>query len=587
MRARKGAVFGLGFSLLCLSCVLVAPGLPLRVALPTSAVLGILAHVIRNRDQEGSGFALGYGLLWMLGCVVGIKAGFDKPAAVQFALGSLGILSILCFDGLRTVRERTSRFDVGTLGGVGMLGWLMTSMAANGRTSSGAGAPLAVYLIGCVILWFAARSVMRTGAVARKGISLGLAVVACANLAGPAGWGLATIRATVSERRASPVSAYQDACVEEGRARRLDIPWAIQRALDRQVRIAENCGNLDLCRTKSRRLVRLDPQNSEAWHWLLIDSLNRKDYEGAIDALGHLPGQCISMRTAEDLGRICVSASDLDRFLKVWKISGGELKCSPADASTWLEWSERCYFGGYRDIAAAFLAQGLSQGQQNWNAVRLLWSIYAETGNFGKANKLLESVSIPAENRAEAAFLRAESARRLSNAQGAKAALEEAVSLEPAYFAARQRLDGTTNATSTSAGLDLLDCHIAAPQIRQGETVKIQMRWLALAPVDPAMSVYAFVREREYGGSFFRTEAGFESLGQDPRKWAIGTDCRCVLEVPVTSHAPAGQYSVLLGVVRDGKRQEVAVTGIANCPVTSRGTTDRIPVGFVQVTAKE
>lgn len=587
MRGREGAVFGLGFALLCVSCALVAPGLPLRASLPTSLILGTLALVLRKQNYEKTGFALGYGLLWMLGCVVGIKAGFDKPAAVQMTLIGLGIFSLLCFDGLRMVREHTSRFDVGTLGGVGMLGWLMTSLAANSRTVSSVSTSLVVYLIGCVIVWFATRSLMRTGGAGRSGIVLGLGVVACASLWGPLGWGFASLRASLAERGPSPLSAYQQACVEEESARRLEMQWAIQNALDRQMRIAQNCGNLDLSRSKNRRLVRRDPGNTDAWHWLLIDSLNRKDYQGAIEALDHLPGQCISLRTAENLGQICASASDLDSFLKVWKVSGGELRCSPADASTWLEWSERCYFGGFRDVAAAFLSQGLSQGKGNWGAVRLLWSLYAGEGKADKAKALLASANVPEESKAEAAFLRAETSRQLSDKEGEKAALVESLAIKPAHVGARRRLSGATNAVSPAAAVELMECLVETPRVRPGESVRVQMRWLALAPVDPSWSVYAFVREREYGGSFFRAEEGFDRLGQNPRAWAIGEDFRCVLEVPIPSHAPAGEYSVLLGVVQEGRRQHVVATGIANCQVDKQGTADRIPAGVVQISAKE
>ncbi len=113
---RIGAAYVSAWIALGLSCILVAPFLPLRAALP--AVLLLVAMILSHVQSRSAAFraASAYSLFWMVGCVVSAQHGPHYGAAIALLFVGMLLLLPAFLRGLRSGSDSPHRMDLGVAG---------------------------------------------------------------------------------------------------------------------------------------------------------------------------------------------------------------------------------------------------------------------------------------------------------------------------------------------------------------------------------------------------------------------------------------------------------------------------------------
>ena len=547
-----------------LSCILVAPFLPLRSALP--AALLLIAMILTHVKSRAASFrtASAYTLFWMVGCVVSAQHGPHNAAAIALLFVGMLLLLPAFLHGIRRCSETPHRIDLGVAGAaVACTVLLLAAGLSHHPPQADTRIKIIALLIGGITSWFAVRGAETTDSRRQGRLLCGIIfLVTIAALFNA----LVLIGTTSLARIDAKRGKVKDAFLREESVHRLAVRLELHSlgaaSLERQIDLAKVLNDAALIRAKSQALALLTDA-PDAWRWLMQDALRTEDPSRALEAFMHLNDKEVSDQDAAAILGTAMRERDLAATFKAWRTLRDRMPPLQIDKAVQIDWGRKLYFNGHYGFSEVCLQSGLEPDSAHWDAVRLLWQLYRSSGRYAQAAALLDQQHPPPQHAAEAAYLRTQLAG-------------------PSADKPPEQATESTGSGGLFAGtLRLLDAHPIDASANIGGAAIVRFEWRTTAPVNPRWKVFVHVREQEYGGCFFQSDHRFADLGRVPRDWALGTTLTYDLEVAIPPHATPGRFSILVGVWDGQKRLHVTEQHINGQPHAV--TADQLEVGQLTV----
>ncbi len=355
-------------------------------------------------------------------------------------------------------------------------------------------------------------------------VRAGAAALLAANLGGMArlgSWLWAAGQSLARERAGDMELARTWALRATARAERLQFEGGTLRGLERQARLAGACGRIEERLRLNGEILRRAPGMNEARAMAVSDALALDRYRPAYEHYRLLPeGACDADSSAIMLiltGRL----EDWPVFRKAARSLPPDIDPAAIATIDRRRAGRGLYFEGETALARRMLEQAAADKAPDWRDGRLLFFLLLDEGRSGEALELLKSFAAgigPMER----------SALEILAKGGDIAERRGAI------------FDGA---------LQCVECRIEPGAGKAGGQFRMRFKWLALEPAHPGQRVFVHLKQDLYGGRMFQADHSIAAeMGLNADMIPVGAPVEYALDVPIPADAPAGAYSVFIGL---------------------------------------